>query len=527
LKTSETTGSGSTPINPTSAAAAATSSNNFPVNFVLAPGETKVLDIFADIGSSTGSLTADLLITAIGASSNVTLCSSTTSGGSVNGCNVGPGTRATGQTITVQTGTFANAGLIVSSTSSPQYIASAGTSAVDASKASYNLKSTNGSAVVTELKFRVTTSSGLSVSSVKVGSVTGTVVSGVAYLTGLNIAVPNGGSGVNVDAFMTYGPVGTNGNTSGAESFVEMTYIKGTIGGTSFTTTGGQTTLASNTVVATTASGTIAAVGSTASITVASTAKLQPGMMVVFDHATTDSVGVVQSITSSTVAVVQTVFLGTAALAGTENVYFFSVPQSSPFASTVNNCSMTLAVAGTTVAVGSTSGTDCMSIVGSKPALAVVDLSTQLTNGLVKLGSVTVTADSHGNVAVENLPVLITSTGVVTIASGTNNIVVKNAADNSTVNTTNDNLTVTAGSNDTATITFTGGYTVTTSPSVTFDIYVTAATVSGAAGSTSLTMQLGAAASFTWTDVAGNGTTGAESGTLLLNYPTTTSTITN
>ncbi len=68
-----------------------------------------------------------------------------------------------------------------------------------------------------------------------------------------------------------------------------------------------------------------------------------------------------------------------------------------------------------------------MIIVGSKPVLGVVDSSVQLINGLVKVGSVTVAADAHGDVAINNLPLAFTSTGHVT--SSLTNLVVKNAAD--------------------------------------------------------------------------------------------------
>jgi hypothetical protein len=507
LRTSETSGSGSTPINPATGDATTDSVNNFSVDFTLAPGATKTIDVFADLGAATsGDVTVGLTPTALGANSNV---------------NVTP-SEATGQVITISSGTFANAGVIVSSTSAPQYVPAGGTGATDATVVRYNLKSVNGSATISELKFRVTTSTGVSVSSVRIGSVSAPVVSGVAYLTGLSLTVPSGGAGLNVDAYLSYGAVGTNGNTSGAESFAEMTYIKYVIGGTTSTTVGGQTTITDNTVLAVAASGTIAAVGSTASLTFDTTAKMQPGMMIVIDHGTTDSVGVVQSITSSTVAVVQTVFLGTAAIAGTENTYFFSVPQSTVYASTANNCSMTLAVAGTTVAVGSTSGTDCMSIVGSRPTLGVIDSSTQLANSLVKVGSVTVTADSHGDIAINALPITLSSIGATACTTCT--VVVKNAGDNSTLTTTNTTLTYAGGASDETVITFTGGYAIAAGQTVTLDIYTTPISTDA---DDSLTMSLTTPASFLWTDSAGNGSAGAETGALLTTYPTTTSTIQN
>lgn len=487
LKTSETSGNGATPVQPTA-------STTFSVDFTIAPGATKTIDVFADLGANAAdAFYSKLTVTSLGSSSNVSISQN------------GNGTAVQGQVISLSSGTFGNGGVVVSSATAPQYVAAAGSGATNATKATYNFKSASGAATISELKFKVTTSTGSSVSSVTVNGVTAPVVSGVAYLTGLNISVPNGGSGVNVDAFMTYGPVGTNGNTSGAESYVEMTYIKYTLGGTTSTTVGGQASLASNTVLATkTASGASpAAAGSTASLVFSSTAKMQPGMVIVIDN-TTDTVGVVQSITDATTAVVHTLYQGTADNAGT-NVYFYSVPQNAAYASTVNSCSMTISVAGTTVAVGGTSGTDCMTIVGSRPTLGVVDASTLLVNGLIKVGSVTVAADAKGDVAINALPLTFNSTGNVTIASGTDNLVIKNAADQSTVNTTNDNLTVNAGGTDNTTVTFTGGYTVTAGQTVTFDVYATAATVTGGPAANALSMKLGAAASLTWTDLAGSG----------------------
>lgn len=219
LKTSETSGSGGTPIAP---AAGSPSVNNFSVNFILAPGETKVIDVMADISSiSTGTLIVTLTPTAIGQSSNV---------------NVSPSGVA-GQTITVATGTVATPTLLTSSSTVAQYIAAGGAPATDATTAVFNVVSTSASSTISELKFNVTASAGTPVSSVKVGSISAPVVAGVAYLTGLNIAVPNGGSGTNIEAKVTYGPVGTTGEIPGTTTNIALSYIKYTSGGTTTTIT--------------------------------------------------------------------------------------------------------------------------------------------------------------------------------------------------------------------------------------------------------------------------------------------------
>jgi hypothetical protein len=216
LKTSEVSGSGATPVQPQA-------TNTFSVDFTLAPGATKTLDIFADTSTATGvTVIPTLTVTSIGVSSNVSATSAATPG----------------QTITLNAGTLATPVLLTSSATTSQYIAAGGAAgATDATKASYTFVSNGGSATVSELKFTV--AGPLTATTVKVGSVSAPVVSGVAYLTGLNLAVPNGGSGLSVDAFISYPEIGTN-NTSvlpGATSATSLTYIKYTSGGTTTTIT--------------------------------------------------------------------------------------------------------------------------------------------------------------------------------------------------------------------------------------------------------------------------------------------------
>ena len=535
FKTSETTGSGANPINPTYAAAETTSWNNFPVDFVLAAGATKTLDIFADVGTATGSLITKLYLTAVGSNSNSSICSPTKAGGTVDGCNhyvTSPETNpAVGQTATIQAATFNNGGSVIGSSTQPQYIATGSTGATDATTAVFNFRSTNGATTISEMKIAVSSSAGTTVSTVRVGTVSAPVVSSVAYLTGLNLVVPVGSGGLNVPVYMTYAPVGSNmAGTSGSESYAELTYVKYQVGTTTGYLTGGQGTIASNTTVGNITAGTMAAAAAAAAdITFTSVAQLQPGMTIAIHNisGSADGIGQIQSVNTSTnhAMVITLLQTGTPALGSGSTAYFYSIPQNAAYASTVNNCSQTLSEAGVTVAAGGTSGTDCMAVVGSKPSLTVVDASTQLINGLVKVGSVTVSADTKGDIAINALPLTFNSTGNVTIANTANNLVVKNAADNSTINTTNSGFAVGAGGSGSETVTFTGGYTVTAGQSVTLDIYATAATVTGGPAANVLSMKLGTAGSLTWTDVAGSGSTAGETGTLIYNYPTNSSTI--
>lgn len=216
LRTSETSGSGSTPVQPQA-------TNTFSVDFTLAPGATKIIDVFADTGSVTGgTVIATLTTTSIGAQSNVTQTVSSIAG----------------QTITVAAGTVTNPPtLVTASATQAQYIAAGNGGAADGTKATFNFVSTGGAATITELKFTVTaslTATG-TVSSIKVGNVSAPVVGGVAYLTGLSLPVSNSGSGLTQDVFISYSEVGTNGIVSATTSSVALTEVKYTSGGTTTT----------------------------------------------------------------------------------------------------------------------------------------------------------------------------------------------------------------------------------------------------------------------------------------------------
>jgi hypothetical protein len=209
LRTSETSGSGATPVQPQT-------TNTFSVDFTLAPGATKTIDILADTNSTADVLTTTLNVTSIGVTSNV----SATSGA------------ITGQTITLSTGVVATPTLLTASATVAQYIAAGNGGATDGAKVTYNFVSTGGSATITELKVTALVSAGSPITSVKVGSLSAPVVSGIAYLTGLSLAVPNGGSGLTQDVFLSYGEVGTNGVTPGTTASTSLTYVKFTSGGT-------------------------------------------------------------------------------------------------------------------------------------------------------------------------------------------------------------------------------------------------------------------------------------------------------
>ena len=279
----------------------------------------------------------------------------------------------------------------------------------------YNFVATNGVATISELKFTVggsaMTSTTTPVTTVTVGGQSAPVVSGVAYLTGLNISVPNSPAGANVNVQASFGSVGTNGIPSNQTATTSLTYMKYTIGGV------------------TTSTSTIAVVGNT------------------------------------------------------------------------------------------------YTLVGTKPTVTVQDSSDSLLNGSVKVAEVTVSADLAGDLKLTALPISVTSTGVVSVVSSTSTVVVKDTAGNTIATTQGAALAVSAGGTGTVTINFTNGDTITAGTSKVYRIYVTAATVSGAVNTTSLSTKLGVSSSLTWTDQ--NGGVAGILGSNIYNYPDTTSVITN
>lgn len=213
LRTSITSGSGSTPIQPAA-------SNVFSVNETLAPGQSKTVDVFADSSTSTGvNVIVTLTAAYIGSTSNVAAA----------------GTAVTGQTITFNVGTVATPTLVTGTSTLAQYIAAGNGGAANATKATFNFVSTSGASTITELKFTVTGTN--TVTNICVGSACAAPVSGIAYLTGLSLPVPNGGAGLTQDVTVSYSEVSTSGIVPGTSSQVALTYVKYTSGGTTATLT--------------------------------------------------------------------------------------------------------------------------------------------------------------------------------------------------------------------------------------------------------------------------------------------------
>jgi len=228
LRTSQTSGSGATPVQPSG-------TNNFSVNFQILPGQTQEVDVLADTSTANmGNVVASLIVSSLGANSHVAVYQNGTSA---------PGTAVNGQNITFGAGSLSTPNLVTSNTTTAEFIAAGTTTgAPSATKADFNIVATNGSATISELRFENTGTSG-AVTSVTVNGVSAPTVSNIAYLTGLNIPVVQGGAGYDIVAYSSYAPVGSTGIASGSTADLQLCSIKYTIGGT--TTTAGSTTCAS------------------------------------------------------------------------------------------------------------------------------------------------------------------------------------------------------------------------------------------------------------------------------------------
>lgn len=473
LRTSETSGSGANPVQPSG-------SNTFSVDFTIAPSATKVIDVFADTSSTVStSFSTKLVVTSLGSSSNVSISQN------------GTGTAVNGQVMTLAVGTVDNTTNLISLLSAPstaqQFVPSAN-GATNATKATFKINATGGSVNISEMKFRVnsadvsqTLTSGTTtvgkqtdllvsdgtqflagdvvqlanatnstygvgtvvsistntltvnisvapttaatlvrlvpatVTSVTVNGISAAPVNGVVYLTGLNLTVPNGGAGLSQDAYVSYASVGTNGIMSGATSRVALEYMKYTSGNT-----------------------------------------------------TTE-------ICSANIKTCSQAIL-------TANI---------PYAPT-------------------------MKLVGSAPSLVLASSGSTLTTGSVDVGHITVTA--KGDITLNSLPInviLTHGTGTTTLSNAVpgyqaNGIVVKDGSGNPVTTTNTAFGSTTAGG--TSTISFTGGYTIPAGTSQTFKIFLQFDTVDSTNHAGTATLSMGTADLLSWTDTAGNAatTTGAD-----------------
>lgn len=163
-------------------------------------------------------------------------------------------------------------------------------------------------------------------------------------------------------------------------------------------------------------------------------------------------------------------------------------------------------------------------LVASKPTIALTTTAgSGLTNGSIKIGEFTVSADAAGDIKLQAIPVTVATSTGVNIAAGTMEL--RDSTGN-TVIVGSTGVNGSAGLNGSGTFSFnTSARTIAKGTSETYTVYATVSGVSGAANTANLTFGLGAKAGFLWTDVIGGATgiTGAQLNT----YPSGTQTKNN
>jgi hypothetical protein len=206
-------GQSTTPINPS-----ASGNNNFTVNFTVPANGSASIDVYGNLSTLTGSASSSMSISGFGTQSNTAITAT-----------------SSGQTLAVGQGTLATPSLQTGAGFSPvsQFVVGGSTSVVGV----YNFVSTNGTSNITEMYFAASGTGSQNITSVSVGGKTAPMVSGVATLTGLNIAVPVQNAGYNVPVTVTFNTVGTNGVATNNTTGLRMTGFKYVSGNQTTSTT--------------------------------------------------------------------------------------------------------------------------------------------------------------------------------------------------------------------------------------------------------------------------------------------------
>jgi hypothetical protein len=197
-----------------------TTTNNFSVNYTVAPSTTRTIDVFTDLSTlGAGTVQPTLKITAFGSLTNVALTT-----------GAGIATALSGQVMTVRPGSLAAPTLTTASAAS-QFVVGGSSPQL----ATYNFVATNGNANITELKFTVITTA-TAIDHICVGAVCAPVIAGVATVAGLNIPVVAGFAGANVAVTPTFSLVGTGQQATNSVAKMTLTNMKYTIGNTTTST---------------------------------------------------------------------------------------------------------------------------------------------------------------------------------------------------------------------------------------------------------------------------------------------------
>jgi hypothetical protein len=218
--------------------------NNFNVSYDLAKGSVKTIDVTADLGELANGETIipSLTVSYRGKTSNTSSSTATVAGDTL-----------TAAVVTVNTPS-------ATTKASSQYVLGGKTQQV----ATFNVTATNGAATVNDLTFSVTNGA---VQSLSINGVTANVVGSTATFYGINLAIPQGSTGINIPVVVTYVPAYTTGSTpqgvtSGTTATVTLTGMKTTASGVVATPT---VSVAANAMTLVTTLPTVAKVASSGS----------------------------------------------------------------------------------------------------------------------------------------------------------------------------------------------------------------------------------------------------------------------
>jgi hypothetical protein len=202
-----TSAGNTTPVN-------AQASNNFNLDLTVAANGSAVIDVFGDIGATTGTASTTLALSGYGVNSNTNIANSA----------------VTGQSITVGSGTLGTPTKNSNSYTTSQLVLGGSTSPI----MNLNFVSSYGASTISEMYFTVNGG----ITKVTVDGKDGNVVDGVATVTGLNKVIGVGSNGsVDVPVTVTYAAVGDSGVTSGLNASTTLTGYKYTSGNNTVSTT--------------------------------------------------------------------------------------------------------------------------------------------------------------------------------------------------------------------------------------------------------------------------------------------------
>jgi hypothetical protein len=168
------------------------------------------------------------------------------------------------------------------------------------------------------------------------------------------------------------------------------------------------------------------------------------------------------------------------------------------------------------------------SLVASKPTITISNPGSALTGGSVRIARITVSADAAGPVAINQIPLAISANGGTTLASQI--LVVEDTNGNVITGATSiPTGAISSGNPGSSNVTFASpGYRIEAGQSMSFDIYATTGGSLSTSGSSNVVTSLSSSTgSLNWTDINGASGIGSLHGTLLTNYPTNTSTLSN